>query len=109
MKAEQKPEQKSEKNKLCFSKKIVIFALVMYFEAVVFGQVAMWHFGNLDSLSDMWINIVPPIIAIIAYYIKAAKENCKGGIVYDKALEKPPEMAAEKPPEMATEEEEADG
>lgn len=74
------------KKKLCFSKKIVIFACIMYTEAVIFGQVAMWHFGNIDSLSDMWINIVPPIIAIIAYYIKAAKENCKGGITYEKAM-----------------------
>lgn len=80
--------------KLCFSKKIVVFACFMYFEAVIFGQVAMWHFGNIDSLSDMWINIVPPIIAIIAYYVKAAKENCKGGLTYEKAMK---------------EEEEADG
>lgn len=74
------------KKKLCFSKKVLVFACIMYAEAVAFGQIAMWHFGNLDSLSDMWINIVPPIIAIIAYYLKAAKENCKGGIVYDAAL-----------------------
>ena len=71
---------------MSFSKKIVIFACLMYAEAVAFGQIAMWHFGNLESLSDMWINIVPPIIAIIAYYAKAAKENCKGGITYDAAL-----------------------
>ena len=71
---------------MSFSKKIALFACIMYAEAVVFGQVAMWHFGTLDSLSDMWVNIVPPIIAIIAYFAKATIENCKGGITYDAAL-----------------------
>ena len=60
--------------------------IAMYIEAVVVGQAAMFIFKDISSLDSMWINIVPPIIAIIAYYIKSAKENCKGGIVYDSAL-----------------------
>lgn len=68
------------------SKIIVLFACLMYSEVVIFGQIAMWHFGNIESLPEMWVNIVPPIIAIIAYFAKAAKENCKGGITYDSAL-----------------------
>ena len=46
----------------------------------------MFAFKDISSLEAMWINIVPPIIAIIAYYIKSAKENCKGGIIYDAAM-----------------------
>ena len=77
---------KKPKKKLCFSKIIVIVVIVMYIEAVIVGQVAMFAFHDISSLEVMWINIVPPIIAIIAYYIKAAKENCKGGITYDAAM-----------------------
>ena len=68
------------------SKIIVLFACLMYAEVVIFGQAAMWHFGNIESLPEMWVNIVPPIIAIIAYFAKSAVENRKGGIVYDSAL-----------------------
>ncbi len=73
----------------------------MYLEIVIYGQVAMWYFGNIDSLANMWEFIAPPIVAVLAYFAKSAVENRKGGIVYETALAKAPEMAAE--------EEEADG
>lgn len=81
---EQKPEKKP--NKLCTSKKIAYFFCFMYLEVVIYGQVAMWHFENIDSLSNMWEFIVPPIVAVLAYYAKSAVENRKGGIVYEKAV-----------------------
>lgn len=79
-------KRKVEKQKLCFSKIIVIAVIAMYIEVVVIGQVAMFVFKDTSSLEAMWVNIVPLIIAILAYYIKAAKENCKGGITYDAAM-----------------------
>lgn len=79
-------EPKPKKNKLCTSKKIVYFFCFMYLEVVIYGQVAMWHFGNIDSLANMWEFIVPPIVAVLAYYAKSAVENRKGGIVYEKTL-----------------------
>ena len=74
------------KKKWCVSKVLAFFMSAMYAEQVIFGQVAMWHFGNLDSLPDMWVNVVPPGIAIIAYFIKSGMENRKGGITYECAM-----------------------
>ena len=72
--------------KWCYSKLIVAVLIAIYVEQVVYGQVAMWHFGNLDSLPDMWANIVPPIIGLLGYFIKSAVENRRGGIVYDSTM-----------------------
>ena len=80
--------KKKAKKKICFSKIIVIAVIAMYIEIVIVGQAAMFVFKDISSLDAMWINIVPPIIAILAYYIKAARENCKGGITYDAAMKK---------------------
>lgn len=96
-----KQEQESKPKKMCTSKKIAYFFCFMYLEVVIYGQAAMWHFENIDSLANMWEFIVPPIVAVLAYFAKSAVENRKGGIVYEKALEKAPEMT--------TEDEEADG
>lgn len=74
------------KKKWTNSKLIVWVIVFMYAEAVIYGQVAMWWFEDISSLPDMWVNVLPPIIAIIAYFIKSTLENRKGGITYDSAM-----------------------
>ena len=83
------------KKKWCFSKWIVVILIAMYVEQIVFGQMAMWHFGNLDSLPEMWVNVVPPVIGIIGYFIKSGMENRRGGITYDCAMKESEENGLE--------------
>lgn len=74
-------------DKLCFSKKLVIFFAGVYLEIVAYTQIAMWHFRNITALEYLLVNVVPPVITVIGYFVKASKENCKGGIVYDAAMQ----------------------
>ena len=77
---------KVNKKKLCFSKWLVIFFTCIYLEIVVYTQVAMWYFRNISALEYLLVNVLPPTITIIGYFIKAGFENRKGGIVYETAL-----------------------
>ena len=88
-----------KRKKICFSKIGIILSFLLYAELIAFGQIAMWHFDDLSSLNNMWLYALPPIIALMGYFMKAMKENTCGGIVYDAAMK-------EKQPE--TEEEETD-
>ncbi|MGN1014728.1 MAG: hypothetical protein ACI4PM_05165 [Butyricicoccus sp.] len=79
--------------KLCFSKVGIVLSFLLYTELIVFGQAAMWHFGDLSSLDNLWLYALPPIIALLGYFLKATKENTCGGIVYETAMK---ESAADK-------------
>ena len=69
-----------------FSKCGILFVFLLYAELIVFGQVAMWYFGDLSSLDSMWLYALPPILALLGYFLKATKENTCGGIIYDCAM-----------------------
>lgn len=80
--------KRNKKPKRSFSKLGIILVFLLYAELMAFGQIAMWFFGDLSSLDSMWLYAVPPILALLGYFLKATKENTCGGIVYDCALKK---------------------
>lgn len=100
----------------CFSKIGMAVVLILYAELILFGQIAMWYFGDLSSLDSMWLYAIPPILALLGYFLKSCKENTCGGIVYDTALKQqkaadtetagflsdPMELEQELPEESAT-------
>ena len=69
-----------------FSKRGIVLVFLLYAELIAFGQIAMWYFGDLSSLDSMWLYALPPILALLGYFLKAVKENTCGGIVYDCAM-----------------------
>ena len=69
-----------------FSKRGIVHVFLLYAELIAFGQIAMWYFGDLSSLDSMWLYALPPILALLGYFLKAVKENTCGGIVYDCAM-----------------------
>ncbi len=75
-----------QQKKPSFSKRGIVFVFLLYAELIAFGQIAMWYFGDLSSLDSMWLYALPPILALLGYFLKAVKENTCGGIVYDCAM-----------------------
>lgn len=69
-----------------FSKRGIVLVFLLYAELIAFGQIAMWYYGDLSSLDSMWLYALPPILALLGYFLKAVKENTCGGIVYDCAM-----------------------
>ena len=72
--------------KRSFGKILLIAMILMCLEIVVFSEVAMIYLSDLSSLYAL-IGIVASLaVAIWAYSEKSAKENTKGGIIYDLAM-----------------------
>lgn len=68
------------------SKIILFIVFLMVIEIICFAEYEMNKLGDLTPMYSL-IGIVGVLAPIIKhYYLKATKENTKGGIVYDKAL-----------------------
>lgn len=53
----------------------------------LYSMVAMWHFGDLSALYSLIGAVVGESIAYVSYCGKAKKENTKGGITYEMAMQ----------------------
>ena len=68
------------------SKIILFIVILMVIEIICFAEYEMNKLGDLTPMYSL-IGIVGVLAPIIKhYYLKATKENTKGGIVYDKVL-----------------------
>lgn len=70
----------------------------------IFSMIAMWHFMDLSPLAGLIAATVGEVFAYAAYSAKSAKENTKGGIVYETAMKAQEEAKIE-----LTEEDEVNG
>lgn len=77
---------KKKRTKLTTSKKALWFILINALVVEVYSMVVMWHFGDLSALYSLIGAIIGEGVAVASYYAKATKENTRGGITYDKAM-----------------------
>ena len=89
MKAQEKAlkEKYRHKKKISTSKAGLWYMMIMCTIIQAFSLVAMWHFADLSPLTTLIGATVGEVFAYWAYTLKAAKENCQGGITYEMALE----------------------
>jgi hypothetical protein len=52
----------------------------------LYSMVAMWHFADLSALYALIGAVVGESITYISYNVKACRENTRGGITYDTAI-----------------------
>lgn len=84
-------KKKRRKKKKEFGK--IALLLIIFNCAIVeaYSMVAMWHFGDLTALYSLIGAVVGASIAYVAYCGKSAKENTRGGITYELAMQGQPE------------------
>lgn len=65
----------------------------------IYSMAAMWHFADLSALYSLIGATVGEVVSYCAYAAKSARENSKGGIVYDTAMKakEEEERATERP------------
>lgn len=68
------------------TKLIMIYLFIILNAVLVYCLIAMWHFGNLTHLGTLITDVISQVIVFLVYCVKSAKENTKGGIVYETAM-----------------------
>ena len=74
------------KNKMSFSKKLMIIILLNCAVIELYSMIAMWYNHDLLSLCALIGAIVGETVSFAIYSYKAIKENTSGGIVYKSAI-----------------------
>ncbi len=74
------------KRKITGSKAGLYYIYIMATVIQIFSMVAMWHLQDLSALGGLIAATVGEVFAYASYSAKSAKENTKGGIVYETAL-----------------------
>lgn len=86
-----KSEKKKYKKKLTLpstSKLILIGAVLLCLQIILFCEYLMWKTSDLTAMYVL-IGIAASLVSVIlSYYNKARHENTAGGIVYETAMEK---------------------
>lgn len=83
------------KKKLTGSKVGLYYIYIMATVIQIFSMVAMWHLQDLSALGGMIAATVGEVFAYASYSAKSAKENTKGGIVYETAIKEQNEANTE--------------
>ena len=84
---EEKNKYKKNKKLPSTSKLILIGAVILCLQIIIFCEYMMWKTGDLSAMYVL-IGIAASLVAtIISYYNKARHENTSGGIVYETAME----------------------
>lgn len=84
-------KKRRKKKKKEFGKIALLLIIFNCAIVEVYSMVAMWHFGDLTALYSLIGAVVGASIAYIAYCGKSAKENTRGGITYELAMQDQPE------------------
>lgn len=91
-----KSEKKKYKKKLALpstSKLILIGAVLLCLQIILFCEYLMWKTSDLTAMYVL-IGIAASLVSVIlSYYNKARHENTAGGIVYETAMEKLKQIA----------------
>lgn len=103
-KAEIREAKAKYKKKITGSKMGLYYIYIMATVIQIFSMIAMWHFMDLSPLAGLITATVEEVFAYAVYSGKSAKENTKGGIVYESAMKAKEEAKTE-----LTEEDEANG
>ena len=85
-KYELKKARNEYKNKMSFSKKLMIIILLNCVIIELYAMVAMWYNHDLLSLCALIGAVVGETVSFAIYSYKAIKENTSGGIVYKSAI-----------------------
>lgn len=85
---EEKNKYKQKKKLPSTSKLILIGAVLLCLQIVIFSECVMWKTNDLTALYAL-IGISSSLSAVvIAYYVKSKAENTSGGLIYESAMEK---------------------
>lgn len=85
-KYELKKVRKEYKNKMPFSKKLMIIIILNCAVIELYSMVAMWYNHDLSSLCTLIGAVVGETVSFAIYSYKAIKENTSGGIVYESTI-----------------------
>ena len=84
---DEKKKYKKDRKLPSTSKLILIGAVALCLQIVIFSEYMMWKTGDLNALYAL-IGISSSLSAVVvAYYVKAKAENTAGGITYETAME----------------------
>ena len=90
---DEKNKYKKKKKLPSTSKLILIGAVILCLQIIIFCEYMMWKTGDLQAMYVL-IGIAASLAATtISYYNKARYENTSGGIVYDTAMAQLNEMS----------------
>lgn len=67
---------KKQRKKIQTSKIYMALLFLSCTGTQIFSMMAMWHFGNLDSLSVLIGSTLTEGIGMLGYYLKSYKETC---------------------------------
>lgn len=100
-KNELREERKKYKRKIKLpstSKLLLLGAVFICFEIIIFAEYVMLKFGDISSLYTL-IGVPATLIPVIlGYFYKAKAENTVGGIVYDATMKNNEQQNDEQPP-----------
>ena len=82
-----KKKRTKRKKKMEFSKKCFLLIVLNCSVVELYSMAAMWHFSDLSALYSLIGAVVGESLAYISYCAKAKKENTRGGITYDMAMQ----------------------
>lgn len=74
------------KSRITGSKAGLYYIFAMATVIQIYSMIAMWHFQDLTPLAGMIAATVGEVFAYASYSAKSAKENTRGGIVYETAM-----------------------
>jgi hypothetical protein len=75
------------KKKLGFTNKIFLSIVILSLAVTVFSCLLMWHTSDTSGLAYLIPSVFGELATITGFAIKKSeKENTKGGIIYDAAL-----------------------
>ena len=84
---EEKNKYKQKKKLPSTSKLILIGAVLLCLEIIIFCEYLMWKTSDLTAMYVL-IGIAASLASIVlGYYIKSKAENTTGGLVYESAME----------------------
>ena len=84
---EEKYNIKKNRIKLSTTKRIVAFLIINFTIVEAYSLWVMVKLQDLSALSVLVTSVIGEVIAFAIYALKATKENTKGGITYDLALQ----------------------
>ena len=78
--------RKRYRKRITTSKLAMWFILINCVVIELYSMAAMWHFGDLSALYALLGAVVGQSLTYISYNNKSCRENSRGGITYESAI-----------------------
>lgn len=80
-------QYKTTHSRITTTKSIVLYLFVIFNILLIYCCAVIWHFGDTSPLPALITDIAAQVLVFMIYAFKSSKENTKGGVVYDVAMQ----------------------